>query len=164
MYIAVDFDGTCVLTHTFPTGFVNIGAGPALRLIQKSHHLFMWTLRGNKNTDYLHRNHPKDLLYYVKEWAMVNGIKFEKYNESPTDMTWTDSHKQHADMFIDDYALNAPTMQVAFKGEIYNVIDWCLVLQLLAAKQCLYCTSKEYNDTLSQILAERELFNINVLK
>ena len=45
MYIAVDFDGTCV-THEYPKVGKDIGAAPVLKkLIKEGHQLILHTMR-----------------------------------------------------------------------------------------------------------------------
>ena len=46
MYIAIDFDGTCV-THEFPNVGKEIGAVPILqKLVERGHKLILHTMRG----------------------------------------------------------------------------------------------------------------------
>lgn len=46
MYIAVDFDGTCV-THAYPQIGKEIGAAPVLRYLAQKHMLILFTMRCN---------------------------------------------------------------------------------------------------------------------
>ena len=50
MYIAVDFDGTCV-SNAFPYIGKDIGSVPVLKkLVEKGHKLILYTLRSNNRT------------------------------------------------------------------------------------------------------------------
>lgn len=102
MIIAIDFDGTCV-THDYPNVGVDIGAVPVLKkLVENGHQLMLWTMRGNKPNG-------KTLDDAVK-WFADNQIPLWGINENPdqTKTGWTNSNKQHAELYIDDAALGCP--------------------------------------------------------
>ena len=70
MYIALDFDGTCV-THEFPKVGKDIGAVPVLKeLVEKGHKLILHSMRGvgSDNVDYL---------YDAVKWFKDNGVKIK---------------------------------------------------------------------------------------
>ena len=93
MYIAVDFDGTCV-THDYPEVGTDIGAVPVLRALRENgHHLILNTMRdGNELED-------------AKRWFANNGIKLFGANHNPTQSGWTSSPKVYAHLYIDDAAM-----------------------------------------------------------
>jgi hypothetical protein len=105
MIIAIDFDGTCV-THEYPKVGQDIGAAPVLKkLADKGHKLMLWTMRGTKpHTD------GTDTLGDAVKWFADNEIPLWGVNENPVQQAsgWSNSHKQHAELYIDDAALGCP--------------------------------------------------------
>lgn len=96
MYIAVDFDGTCV-THDYPEVGKDIGAAPVLRrLVDAGHKIILNTMRSGK---YL-----KDAVNWFKD----NNIHLFGANINPTQRSWTDSPKVYGHLYIDDAALGCP--------------------------------------------------------
>ena len=100
MYIAVDFDGTCV-THDYPRIGKEIGAPKVLkRLVEAGHKLILNTMRSGKELD--------DAVNWFKE----NNIELFGINENPTQKTWTNSPKVYAHMYIDDAAFGCPLLNI----------------------------------------------------
>ena len=96
MYIAVDFDGTCV-THEYPKVGKDIGAAPVLKkLIKEGHQLILHTMRDGKELD------------DAVQWFNKNGIPLYGINENPSRSRWTTSPKIFAHLYIDDAALGMP--------------------------------------------------------
>lgn len=96
MFIAVDFDGTCV-THEYPVVGKNIGAVPVLRaLVENGHQLILWTMRSDEG------------LVDAVEWFRSNGIQLYHAQRNPTQDKWTSSPKCYAHVYIDDAALGCP--------------------------------------------------------
>lgn len=105
MIIAIDFDGTCV-THAYPKVGKDIGAAPILkRLTENGHQLMLWTMRGTKP----HHN-GTDTLGDAVKWFKNNDIPLWGVNENPEQKAsgWSNSHKQYAELYIDDAALGCP--------------------------------------------------------
>lgn len=106
MYIAVDFDGTCV-THEFPEIGKEIGAAEVLKkLASKGHKIILNTMRSDKLT--VVNGVPRNTLQEATKWFEDHGIKLYGVNRNPSQWRWTTSNKVHADVFIDDLALGCP--------------------------------------------------------
>lgn len=96
MYIAVDFDGTCV-THEYPNIGKDIGAVPVLKkLTDSGHKIILNTMRSG------------DKLKEAMQWFTDNNIPLYGANENPTQKSWTESPKVFANLYIDDAALGCP--------------------------------------------------------
>ena len=96
LYIAVDFDGTCV-SHEYPYLGMDIGAVPVLQdLVAQGHRLILYTMRSGK------------LEKVAVEWFKERGIPLFAVNENPTHKKLTKSPKIHADIYIDDSAAGCP--------------------------------------------------------
>ncbi len=96
MYIAIDFDGTCV-THDYPRVGKDIGAVPVLKkLTDSGHQLILNTMRSGKE------------LVDAVQWFADNDIPLYGANENPTQKSWTASPKVYAHLYIDDAALGCP--------------------------------------------------------
>ena len=111
MYIAVDFDGTCV-SHEYPYVGHEIGAIQVLKRIQDSgHEIILNTMRsGNELVD-------------AVQWFVDNNITLLGINENPTQKSWTDSPKVYAHLYIDDAALGCPLkMDPNVSGRPF--VDW----------------------------------------
>ena len=81
MYIAVDFDGTCV-THDYPRIGKEIGATKVLKhLVEAGHKLILNTMRSGKEL--------QDAIHWFNE----NGIELYGVNENPIQKHWTTSPK-----------------------------------------------------------------------
>ena len=111
MYIAVDFDGTCV-THEYPNVGKDIGAVPVLKkLIDAGHKIILNTMRsGNELADAI-------------QWFIDNNIPLFGINENPTQKTWTASPKVYAHLYIDDAALGCPLISNIFITK-RPFVDW----------------------------------------
>ena len=96
MYIAIDFDGTCV-THEYPNIGKDIGAIPVLQqLVKDGHKLILYTMRSGKELD------------DAVQWFNTNNIPLYGINENPSQKRWTTSPKIFAHIYIDDAAIGAP--------------------------------------------------------
>jgi hypothetical protein len=114
MYIAIDFDGTCV-THDYPRVGKDIGAVPVLKkLTDSGHQLILNTMRSGKE------------LVDAVQWFADNDIPLYGANENPTQKEWTLSPKVYAHLYIDDAALGCPLM---FDHAVSNrpFVNWELV-------------------------------------
>lgn len=111
MYIAVDFDGTCV-THEYPRVGRNIGAVPVLKkLVDAGHKLILNTMRSG------------DELADAIQWFIDNDIPLFGINENPTQKSWTASPKVYANLYIDDAALGCPLTTDTFPF-VKPYVDW----------------------------------------
>jgi hypothetical protein len=118
MYIAIDFDGTCV-THDYPRVGKDIGAVPVLKkLTDSGHQLILNTMRSG------------DELADAIQWFIDNDIPLYGVNENPTQKSWTASPKVYAHLYIDDAALGCPLM---FDHTVSNrpFVNWELVDQYI---------------------------------
>lgn len=118
MYIAVDFDGTCV-THEYPKVGKDIGAVPVLKkLTDNGHKLILNTMRSGK-----------ELAVAIK-WFIDNDIPLYGANENPTQKSWTTSPKVHANLYIDDAALGCPLI---FDHAVSSrpFVNWVMVEEIL---------------------------------
>lgn len=118
MYIAVDFDGTCV-THEYPKVGKDIGAVPVLKkLTDSGHKIILNTMRSGK-----------ELADAIK-WFIDNDIPLFGANENPTQKSWTTSPKVHANLYIDDAALGCPLI---FDHAISSrpFVNWVIVEEIL---------------------------------
>ena len=111
MYIAVDFDGTCV-THEYPNVGKDIGAVPVLKkLVGAGHKIILNTMRsGNELADAI-------------QWFIDNNIPLFGINENPTQKSWTASPKVYAHIYIDDAALGCPLITNIFITQ-RPFVDW----------------------------------------
>ncbi len=110
MFIAVDFDGTCV-THEYPRIGQDIGAVPVLKeLVAKGHQIILWTVRSG------------DLLEDAVQWFRDRGIELYAVNENPNQSVFSVSPKAYANLYIDDSSLGAPLTTKELGGRPY--IDW----------------------------------------
>ena len=114
MYIAIDFDGTCV-THDYPRVGKDIGAVPVLKkLTDSGHQLILNTMRSD------------DELADAVQWFIDNDIPLYGANENPTQKSWTASPKVYAHLYIDDAALGCPlTSNFAVSSRPF--VDWTAV-------------------------------------
>ena len=118
LYIAVDFDGTCV-SHEYPKVGKDIGAVPVLKKLTNSgHKIILNTMRSGK-----------ELADAIK-WFIDNDIPLFGANENPTQKSWTTSPKVHANIYIDDAALGCPLkMDNAISNKPF--VDWNAVEEYL---------------------------------
>jgi hypothetical protein len=118
MYIAVDFDGTCV-THEYPNIGKDIGAVPVLKkLTDSGHKIILNTMRSG------------DKLIEAIQWFADNNIPLYGANANPTQKEWTDSPKVFANLYIDDAALGCPLI---FDHAISSrpFVNWVMVEEIL---------------------------------
>lgn len=146
MYIAVDFDGTCV-THEFPKVGKDIGAAPVLKmLLAKGHKLILNTMRSTKDAgganigvdgNVLKTNVLQDAI----DWFKFNGIDLYGINVNPTQKHWTSSPKVFAHLYIDDAALGCP---LCFNPNISQnpFVDWRVIAKYLCDRKII--TEDEY--------------------
>ena len=124
--VAVDFDGT-IVTHEFPKiGTPIPGARKTLEILKKrGHQVFLWTMRGAENVDRI------DYLTPAVEFLGDLGIDLDGINDSPA--KFSDSPKQHANIYIDDAALGCPKKlyQVAGNNTTFIAVDWRTVATYL---------------------------------
>lgn len=114
MYIAVDFDGTCV-THEYPRVGKDIGAVPVLKkLVDSGHHIILNTMRSGKE------------LTDAVQWFADNDIPLYGANVNPTQKEWTLSPKVYAHLYIDDAALGCPLIK-KFAVSSRPFVDWTAV-------------------------------------
>jgi hypothetical protein len=91
--IALDFDGTCDLGHTFP----DIGEPnrkvieKAIQCQEKGDHIILWTCRTGIYLD------------HAIEWALEQGLKYDSVMEDP-EWSSNESRKVNASIFVDDKA------------------------------------------------------------
>jgi len=124
--VGLDFDGTCV-THEYPNIGKDIGAAAVLKqLVEHGHKLMLWTMRGTKPQG------DRETLKEAVDWFNENDIRLWGINMNPSQQAsgWSNSHKQHAHMYIDDAALGAP---LTFNPELSDrpFMDWVAVEQIL---------------------------------
>lgn len=121
----IDFDGS-VVTHEYPRVGKDIGAVPVLkRLVENGHQLILFTMRGNNS-----------YLKEAVEWFKKNDIPLYGINTNPTQRSWTDSPKSHADFLIDDTALGTPILfNWSFSANPY--VDWIEMEKILIQRGLL---------------------------
>ena len=125
MYIAIDFDGTCV-THDYPRIGKDIGATEVLkRLIKSGHKLILNTMRSGKE------------LQDAIDWFKENGIELYGANKNPSQKSWTNSPKVYAHMYIDDAALGCP-LKMDLNLSNRPFVDWDVVSTLLKDHAIVY--------------------------
>jgi len=133
MYIAIDFDGTCV-TSDYPLVGKDIGAVPILKkLVENGHQLILFTMRSNIPYTKGNGKEIKDVpagnyLDDAVNWFKDNGIELFGINNNPTQKDWTLSPKAYAHLYIDDAALGAP---LVYDKHDRPYIDWKKVEQIL---------------------------------
>ena len=125
MYIAIDFDGTCV-THDYPRIGKDIGATEVLkRLIKSGHKLILNTMRSGKE------------LQDAIDWFKENDIELYGANKNPSQKSWTNSPKVYAHMYIDDAALGCP-LKMDLNLSNRPFVDWDVVSTLLKDHAIVY--------------------------
>ena len=131
MYIAVDFDGTCV-THDYPNVGKDIGAVPVLQALDSNgHQIILNTMRDSFEL--------KD----AKDWFAFNHIRLFGANKNPTQSGWTTSPKVYAHLYIDDAALGCPLKyDPNFHSRAY--VDWKEIAKYLHAKGLI--TYEQYHE------------------
>lgn len=132
MYIAVDFDGTCV-ANNFPTPNVEIGADVFLRkLIDSGYRIILNTMRSDKVTE-----DGRNPLGEALEWFKNHGIRLYGINVNPDQISWTWSPKVNADIYIDDKAIGCP---LVIDQEISDspFVNWPVVMDAIEAMRVIY--------------------------
>lgn len=127
MILAIDFDGTCV-THEYPKVGKEIGAAPVLKkLVENGHQIMLWTMRGTRP-----HHDGTDTLGDAIKWFEKHDIKLWGVNENPEQKAsgWSNSHKQYAQMYIDDTALGCP-LKIDKKKSPKPFVDWDVVEKYL---------------------------------
>lgn len=115
LFIAINFDGTCV-THEYPEIGKDIGAVPVLKqLVEKNHKLILFTMR----CDTFKRKYLTEAI----NWFKKNDIMLSGIQSNPEQKYWTDSPKAYAHLYIDDSALGCPLIYPAEKTN-YPYVDW----------------------------------------
>lgn len=109
MVICIDFDGTLV-EHRYPDiGAELPGAFEWLRKFQEAGaKLILWTMRGDAQDG--------PMLSQAVEFCRQRGIEFFAVNDNPSQHSWTNSRKCHANIYIDDAAYGCPLRQSARLG------------------------------------------------
>lgn len=137
MYIAIDFDGTCV-SHEFPEIGKNIGAEIVLKaLAEEGHKIILYTMRSHPSQKTKEAGKvgmistERDTLQEAVNWFEKNSVPLFGINENPTQHSWTDSPKPYAHIYIDDAALGVPLISSAITGFSRNCVNWFAVTNLL---------------------------------
>jgi len=114
MFIAVDFDGTCV-EHTYPLigGDVPDAVRVMKRLIKDGHQLMLWTMRSGRTLD------------DAEHWFKIHDIPLYSVQTNPNQIYWTSSPKCYAELYIDDAAFGCPLIQP--EGFTRPCVDWLAV-------------------------------------
>lgn len=108
IYIAVDFDGTCV-EHACPNIGKDIGAAIWLKkFIELDVKILLNTMRSD------------NLLLEAQSWFVKNRITLSGVNKNPSQHYWTNSSKTYAHIYIDDAAVGCPLTQEGF-------VNWDIV-------------------------------------
>jgi hypothetical protein len=110
LIVAVDFDGTCV-THEYPKVGRFIGAEKVLaRMANSGMKIILWTMRSDER------------LADAVKWFEDRNIPLYGINSNPDQLSWTNSPKAYAKLYIDDAALGVP-LCLGMKGE-RPYVDW----------------------------------------
>ena len=140
LFIAIDFDGTCV-TDDFPNIGNDIGAIPVLKKITKAgHKLILNTMRSDIKEP--KSNDPNivciggSYLTEAVDWFIDNGIILSGINSCPNQKTWTKSPKTYADLYIDDRSLGVPLLFDPKKHK-KPYVDWELIENLLVVLEII---------------------------
>jgi len=124
MFIALDFDGTCV-TNEYPNVGEDIGAVPVLQeLIKKGHKLILLTNRSDKEL--------KD----AEVWFQAYGIPLFGMNKNPIQWKFSKSPKVFANLYIDDASLGCPLKEDKLLSK-KPFADWEKIKDLLKEKGIL---------------------------
>lgn len=120
VFIAVDFDGTCVF-HEYPhVGAEVPGAVQILKeLAEKGHNLILYTMRCDKE------------LEDAVQWFRERGITLYDVNHNMSQTSWTSSPKVYAQIYIDDAALGAPLLVPSCR-KTRPYVDWDVVRKYLS--------------------------------
>ena len=118
VFIAVDFDGTCV-EHEFPKiGKTVPHCVSTLKMLhEKGAKIILHTMRSG------------GFLEDAIQWFEKHEIPLFGANSNPTQKTWTSSPKTYAHIYIDDAALGCPLI---YKGHnMRPCVDWKTVREIL---------------------------------
>lgn len=117
MYIALDFDGTCV-EHKYPAiGNTLPGCVSTLKdLIAKGHKVCLNTMRDGRE------------LSEAVDWFHQNDIKLYGINENKSQKKWTTSPKVYGNVIIDDAAVGCP---LVYPNQGRPYVDWYQVRHML---------------------------------
>ena len=118
VYIAVDFDGTCV-EHEFPA----IG-----RTVPHCVSTLKW-LHSQGAKLILHTMRSGEFLQAAVNWFGMYEIPLFGINNNPTQKTWTASPKTYAHIYIDDAALGCPLIYSGDSKRPY--VDWETVKDMI---------------------------------
>jgi hypothetical protein len=141
LWIAIDFDGTCI-TNDWPKKGKDIGAVPVLKkLVNAGHRLILYTCRANHEED----RQIEDLfmpagnhLQEAIDWFDNNNIELSAINFNPdeADAGFNFVEKIHFDLLIDDKALGVPLVKTAIINDKIVTSDrpfvsWYIIEDLL---------------------------------
>lgn len=123
MIIAVDFDGT-VVEHEYPEvgADVPLAANTLRKLVQTGHQIILWTMRHDEFLD------------AAVQWFIERDIPLFGINENPEQVTWTQSNKAYAHLYIDDAGIGCPTIA---SGDGRPRADWLLIENMLQERGIL---------------------------
>lgn len=127
IYIAVDFDATCV-DHRYPRVGPDVpDAVPVLReLVRAGRKLVLNTMRGDNELD---PSTGETVLAAAVRWFRERELPLFGVNHNPTQDAWTTSPKVYAHRTIDDSAVGCPLRE--FAGFHRPAVDWVKVRELL---------------------------------
>lgn len=109
MFVSVDFDGTCV-THEFPQTGKNIGAEIVLRaLANAGHKIICVSMRSGEHKDTV----GVDTVKAIEDWFKKERIKLYAINDNPAQISFSNSRKVFAHIYIDDQFLGCPLIEDA---------------------------------------------------
>lgn len=123
LYIAVDFDGTCVFEEWPEVGEDNPYAVEVLKeCVKNGHKIILLTIREHETKGI----EGRDLLKEAEDWFKKNEIPLYAVNENPE---WEEkvgkSRKVYADVIIDDKCCNMHTIEDEnSKGELCEYCSW----------------------------------------
>lgn len=124
MFIAIDFDGTCV-TNDYPNVGEDIGAVPVLlELVKKGHKLILLTNRSGAEL--------KD----AEVWFQAYGIPLFGVNKNPIQWKFSKSPKVYANLYIDDASLGCPLKEDNTLSK-KPFADWKKIKELLEEKRII---------------------------
>ncbi len=124
MFIAIDFDGTCV-TNNYPAMGGDIGAVPVLlELVKKEHKLILLTNRWDKE------------LKAAELWFNTHDIPLFGINRNPVQWKFTKSSKVYANYYIDDAAIGCPLKEDKTLSK-KPFADWVKIREILIEKKIL---------------------------
>lgn len=116
MFICVDFDGT-IVDHCFPEiGAEAPGAIHWLtRLQDQGAKLILFTMRSDTSFG-------GPMLSDAVDFLERRGIKLFGINTNPNQLSWTESPKAYADIYVDDAAFGCPLIRP--EGFRRPCVDW----------------------------------------